>query len=484
MAKKLISGEFSTVFVETGSNWFKIIEAEQSAKGLRVSRVHLEKFEDIGRGLSQSIAAAFKKKKFSKTPVVSCIPRQMVNIRMLELPSTDTDEIVDMVGFQAGKQTPYSKDEIAFDYKMLASARDGYTRVLLAIVQRSVLRQRFSILEEAGLEIARMSVSSEGVLSWYEQSVKSEQTAPGATVLLDIDSTYSDFMVISRGVPVFTRSILIGADQLTGNFDVAKDEFLQEINRSMDACRGESSELEIGSMVLSGAAPQIAGLSEHLAGQLGFSVKNRDCLHDVSKMPAQPVMSEYPTVSLTSLMGMASAPDQLEFNMIPDSVKLRKELVEKAQNLTSFGILVMTLMICASTLIVAKLFYKEARLKTLKHLVGKTDSHASEVDRQEAIIDVVDKRSDPTFAVINILSEVHVCVPDGTVLEEIEVKTGDATVRLRGSALARADVRTLVAHLERSKLFINAKSESESRDPKTRRVVFDVVCLLEKKPDA
>ena len=190
MGKTAVLGEYSTVFVETGSNWFKIIEAEQLAKGLCVSKICLERFEDIGSGLSQSIAAAFKKHKFSNIPVISCVPRQMVNIRMLELPSMDPDEISDMVGFQAGKQTPYSKDEVAFDYKMLESDRDGYTRVLLAIVQRSVLRQRYSLLEEAGIEVARMSVSSEGVLNWYEQAAKGEQQAPGASVLVDIDSTY------------------------------------------------------------------------------------------------------------------------------------------------------------------------------------------------------------------------------------------------------------------------------------------------------
>lgn len=484
MGKTAVLEEYSTVFVETGSNWFKIIEAEQSAKGLCVSKICLERFEDIGSGLSQSIAAAFKKHKFSNIPVISCVPRQMVNIRMLELPSMDPDEISDMVGFQAGKQTPYSKDEVAFDYKMLESDRDGYTRVLLAIVQRSVLRQRYSLLEEAGIEVARMSVSSEGVLNWYEQAAKGEQQAPGASVLVDIDSTYSDFMVILRGAPVYTRSILIGADQLRANFDSMKDEFLLEIKRSLDVCRGEYSDMDIGGMLLTGAAANIAGLSDFIAGNLSFSVRNRDCLHDVQKMPAQPSMSQYPTVSLTPLIGMAFAVERLEFNLVPDSVKLRKELVEKARNLTAFGILVMFLMICASTLIVAKLFYKEARLKALTQLVVDTDAPAREVKRQMEIIKVVKKRSEPEFAMINIISEIHLCVPAGTFLEEIDINVGSATVRLIGSSEERTDVRVLVGNLEKSNLFISAKSGPTTQDSKTNRFVFDVTCLLEKKNDA
>lgn len=480
MAKQSKGSYYSTVFVEIGGNWFKIIEAEQTGKGLLVSRMCLQRFESADSSLSQAIAAAYKKSKFPAVPVISCIPRQMVNIRILELPSTDMDEIDDMVGFQASKQTPYSKEEITYDYKVLGGSREGYTRVLLAIVQRSVLRQRFSILEEAGVDIESMSVSSEGVLNWYEHAVQQEQKAPGATVLVDIDSTYSDFMVTSPKGPVFSRSILIGADQLLDTAgEQAREEFLQELERSMDICRGESPDMDLGNMLLAGAGPAIKGLNDFLGKGLGIPVKNRDCLHDIAKMPAQPSLKapEYAAVSITALAGMAMAPDNLEFHLVPNSVRLRKELVEKARSLTAFGIIIMFLMLCASMLIIAKVSYKESRLAELKALVQKTDPHVREIARQMEIVNVVEKRGEPEFAMVNLFSEIHACVPSDTYFEEITIDSGEATVRLVGSSSSRQDVRTLVGQLEKSELFVNVQSGAVAR--KNDRFMFDVTCSLE-----
>ena len=183
------------VVVEIGSDWFKIIQAESSRTGLTLSRVHVEKFGAVGSVLARGIAGAYKKHRFARIPVLACLPRQMANIRVIDLPSTQPAEITDMVDLQAAKQTPYSREEIVFDYRIVGGGREGYTRVMLAIVQRSVLRQRFSLLEEAGLEVEGMSISSEGVFNWARREVA--PTDSDTVAILDVDSFYADFIVIA-----------------------------------------------------------------------------------------------------------------------------------------------------------------------------------------------------------------------------------------------------------------------------------------------
>ena len=203
----------SAVIVEIGSDWLKIAQTEPLKDGLAISRIHLEKFDSLGSGLSRVIAGAFAEQKFDKMPVIACVPRQMVNIRMMELPSTDPDEVVSMAEIQTAKQTPYSRDEIVCDCRITKGSRAGYTKVMMAIVQNSVVRERFHVLEEAGIEVERMSVTTEGILSWHARSQVPESEG-SAVMLLDVDSFYAEFMVIGAGGLIFTRSILTGSNQL------------------------------------------------------------------------------------------------------------------------------------------------------------------------------------------------------------------------------------------------------------------------------
>lgn len=485
MAGKKISN-VSTVFVEIGSDWFKILQGGQTPRGLQVSRMHLEKFDTAGSGLSKAVASAFKKNKFPGGPVVSCLPRQMVNIRMLELPSVDPGEIDDMVGFQAGKQTPYSKDEIVYDYRIIGGNRDGYTKVMLAIVQRSVLRQRYSILEEAGLEIGRMSVSSEGVLNWYA-SDPSRAGRSDTVVLIDVDTFYSDFMVLSGGVPVFTRSIMTGANHLQSDSGKAVDQFIQEVEQSIQICQGESHDMQVGTIYLTGAGPGISGLCEQINSHLGVPAENLDCMKSVSKLPASPSLKDpvYSAVSLTSLVGMAMNPALLDFNLVPDSVRLRNNLIEKARTLTAFGMIVMFLLVSASMHLTSRLYYKKSRLAALQATMNTLKPDVMELQRKKAIIDVAIKRRETDFAAINLLAELHTCVPDDMYFDSVDFNLNaveDAVeIRLTGTTGVRTDVSTLVRNLEKSRLFRNAQSTSTTKDSRSNRHVFEVTCSVERE---
>lgn len=483
MAKeKKLTG--SSVFIEIGLDWFKILQFEQSSKGIQLVRMCLEKFDVVGSALSNAISNALKKNKFPKGAVVSCLPRQVVNIRLLELPSVDPDEIDDMVGFQAGKQTPYSRDEIVYDYKITGGGREGYTSVILVIVQRSILRQKYSVLEEAGVDIERMSVSSEGLLNWYSHALARQQKEPGAVVMVDVDTFYSDFMVVLNGMPVFTRSILIGADQLMEDYDAASDKFVREVEQSLEICRGESPNLEIGSMRLSGAAPRIQGMAEMLSEQLHLPVKNRDCLHDINKLPASPSFSDdkYSAVSITPLVGMALAPDDLAFNLVPDSVRLRKELVTNAKALTGFGVLLMLLLVCFSLYFTSRLFFEENRLNVLSSMLADTSSGAQEVARQSEIVEVARRRKAVDFTAFNLLSEIHAQIPEGVYFEEIDINTDESKIVLSGSTESRGDVRTIVQQMEKSKLFESVQSGQSAKADD--RYVFQITCSLERSNDS
>ena len=470
------------VIVEIGSDWLKMIQAESTRSGMVLSRLHLEKFNSVGSALARSIASAYKKHRFARVPIRACLPRQMANIRVIDLPSTQPSEITDMVDLQAAKQTPYSREEIVFDYRIVGGEREGYTRVMLAIVQRSVLRQRFSLLEEAGLEVSGMSISSEGVLNWARRSLG--WVGSGATAILDVDSFYADFLVVSGKELVFTRSILVGANQLLNSFETAKQKLARELRLSMETWRGENPGMQIDGLVLTGAAPGVPELQDYLSQTLNMETQAKDSLANVKRISksSSTEESDLQGVSLTPLVGMAAAPEQLEFNLIPDAVRIRRALLVKARSLTALGMLLMTALVALSTLGILRLYFKKSRQASLRQQISITGPRAEQVKMWKEVSEVLEKRRDLRFSSVALLAEIHRRSTEklNVSFDVVDVSIENAKVMMRGTADNTGEVRALVKNLESSPLFKDVQEGETTRD-RSGRYRFSLVCSLESK---
>lgn len=470
------------IVIEVGNDWLKLIQAEHAGGGIAISKMYLEKFEFVSMSLSSSLASAAKRLKIQKASVIGCLPRQLVNVRMLELPSVDPEEIADMLELQIGKQTPYSKDEIVSGYRVFNSDREGYSKLMLVIVQRNVLKERYDIIESAGFEVERMSVSSEGMLNWGRYVVSGAGT-DGEVGLLDIDSFYSDFTVIVNGVTAFTRSIMIGANQLLTEYEKWKEKFALEVKQSLESCSGESG-LEIGKLIVAGAGPNIEGLSNYLNSQLKIPIEARDCLKDVKKLPQDPPVHDrqYQAISLTSLVGMAMAPESLQFNLIPETIKLKRELTSKTKSVTAFTVLLMMFLVSISMYGMLKLYFRKHLVSVLSSEITRVAPEVQSVERMREIVGILSQRRDVRLSAINILSEIYDSAPDDMYFDKINIDIVQNSVLIEGTCASVPDIRSIVGRLEQSTLFGDAQQMGTAvLDQKTRRSKFSVSCSMEKK---
>ena len=471
------------IFVEIGNDWVKVLQAEPSRRGLVVTRLHLEPFKPSASGLSESLAAALRQQKFGRFPAIGCLPRQMVNVRILELPSTDSEEIADMVDLQAGKQTPYSKDEIVADYRIIGSTRQGYTRVMLAIIQRNVLRERYYLLEEAGLDVQRMSVSTEGVLNWYLHAAARTGTETGTLALLDIDSFYADFIIIADRQLAFTRSILIGANQLLEDYGKWKDKLMREARRSVEMFQSESASSAPARLLLTGAGARIKGLADDLSAELKLPAQAVDCRDDVQRLPSSPSLNDaaYAPVSMTPLVGMALDPEKLEFKLIPDSVRARKELSAKSRGLSLLAILAMAVLVSLSAVVTSDLYLKKDYRDLLSREHERTQPAVERVQHMRQIVNVVNARRDASLSTIKILLELRKLVPTGLFFDSIDIDQQTRRLSLSGTTDDRKGIRALVVNLEQSPLFAEAEQNQETQE-RNGRLRFQVNCAMEKRP--
>ncbi len=466
------------VIIEIGSEWLKIAQFDKGVGGLVLAKLHLEKFETVGADLTRMIVDAYKQHKFTRIPVIACLPRKVVNVRMLDLPSSEMSEIEDMVELQINKLTPYSKTEILSDYVVTGTNRSGYARVMLTIVQRAILRQRYAAIEAAGLQIEKMTLSTEGLQNWG--TFNAEDLA-GNTILLDIDSVNSELVIVSDGKLAFTRGIMMGADALKNNFEQNKELFLRDINRSIDMMHGESVGVVPDHMILVGA--NVGPLSEYLNENLDIPVKTVNCMENIKSRPEVPDISgeKYGSVSLTAVIGCALSPDTLQFNLVPDVVKLRKEMIRRARNLTWFVMLVLTVMVSFSFFFLTEVSLVTARHKSLQQQYQSTLPETENVEKMLDLIKVVNDRKNPEYAFITIINHLHDQVKGDLIFYMLDMDRETGKIILNGSAGQSRDIRMLVTSLEKSPYFENVKETGATiMDRKTKRYKFEISFMLEK----
>ena len=466
------------VLIEIGSEWLKIAQFDKSGSGLILSKLHLEKFESVGSDLTRMIASAYKKRKFAKIPVIACLPRKVVNVRMVDLPSNEVDEIEDMVELQVQKLTPYSKAEILSDYVIMSANKSGYAQIMLVIVQRSILRQRYATIEAAGLQVEKMSLSSEGILSWGNSSGSGSK---GADIVLDIGATNSELAVVSDGKLVFTRGIMMGADLLKEDFEQNKEQFLQGVKRSIEMLHSESAGVVPSSMILSGA--KVGSLEEYLSDNLDLPVKTIDGLSLVKKRPATLDLEndEYSSVSITALVGAALAPDSLQFDLMPDVVRMRKDMVARSSRLAVFVMMMMAALVACSLFAVTKVSLIKKRHSLLRDKYEVTLPATKNVERMRDLIKLVHDRDNPRYAIISIIDHLYDLSKGDLNFKAVDLDRSTKKVTLAGTAGQSSDIRTLVNALDQSPYFEKVKETGATvMDRRTGRYKFEISCLLEK----
>jgi hypothetical protein len=355
---------------------------------------------------------------------------------------------------------------------------------MLIMVQQGTMRQRFRILEEAGLDVESMSVSSEGMLNWY-RSLQAGKAGKGGTVLLDVDAGYSDLAIVVRGQLVFTNSILVGARQLLEEPDKWKEKLAREVENVIDIYRGEgggNAPLDI--ILLSGASASISGLDTALGDRLKIAAQSVDCMQKVRKAEGLPDMREdaYRGVSFTPLVGMAMDPEALEFCLVPESVRMRRDLETKARRLTAMGSTVLLLGVLLSLSAIILLHQKLGVVIDLRKQLKETEEKVTVVNRMSQTVGTIMERLNSTRAPVNILLELCKQTPPAVMYDSI-VFESEVSLVLKGRARSFPDVDLLRQNLELSDVvFPNVVSRVQRIDPRTGLVEFELACLATKEP--
>jgi len=469
--------------VEPGGEWFKLVEITRNRGEVKIARVVVKRTADVESLAGPNLLKALGMGELAGESVVICLPRQAVNVRLFDLPSGDPQEIADMVDLQIARQTPYSRDEIVFDYRVFRSDKEGYTRVMLVIAQTGVVRQKYRFLEEAGLSVSLVSTSTDGWLAALQDGkLAFSQRAAGATAFLDIDATSSDLVVLNQGVPLFSRSLSVGAGQLIAGDERLRDKAVQEISMALETFRNEVPAVSIVALALPGTAGENQAFAKLLETALGLEIvpvtgvgSSPSALPSLEGSGVGSSLSSG-AVSLTGIIGAAAAAEKLQINLTPESVQLRKSVTVKARQLTTMAILVMAVVGLLSLFVVSRINRKQVYLDELNAMIGQTTVEADRIEAMRRKVVMVSDRVAISMIPARALVELLGLAPDTMAFTSIAISEVSQLV-CRGTAETVADTVRLVNSMEASALFRNVKSTRtvSGKD----RTEFEIVCDLE-----
>jgi type IV pilus assembly protein PilM len=276
-------------------------------------------------------------------PIVNlAIPGQAVVIRLMPVPTgMPSEELQEVVQQEAVNNLPFPVDEANIDYCLLPSTErtdpDG------AAIQRVYVDSYWRMAEAADITLGRLDISPLAVIRAL--AAAEMVTDDGSlTMAVNIRNDATDITLIKKGMPLFSRSVLLGVETLgeaiSRSIDAPLDEAISllpklqlasiptsdpklgqaaqvarsifgdltaEVGRSLEFYMSQVGIVQVDHIILSGAACVVPGLGEFISNRLNIDTVVADPFKNLIYDKAQILDDRRSTHAM--LVGLVAAGD-------------------------------------------------------------------------------------------------------------------------------------------------------------------------------
>jgi len=460
--------------VDFDANRLKIARVRPSAGKMQVEDFishNISGLPDID--IARMVKSSFARFDARSLQAIDVVSSSVVITKNIEVPSTDPQEIRDIINLQSGRHTPYARDEIIIDYIDIGTYRQSYTKILLVIVARHIIKRHYEILERAGIKLDRVLFAPEGLSSYAAKAVKGRSDAVPVS-LVHVDESSTDFVVAHKTKPIFVRSIPIGAWNLAEEGFVYRSRFSDEIKRSLEIYQSENIERLPSQVVVTGAVEALKDLEAGLAGSLQIPLKVIPYFESFSfseKIIQGGRLSKH--TSFLQILSCMSAVPQLKLDLIPEEVRLRREVEERGRELIKSGILVLTLFVLIFSILISKIYFNAAYLKSLDERYAPVIAEAKNLEEKFATVGAIKNYLIRRGYSLEVLSELYTLSSQDLLLSYIRFDQQSAKFILRGSAETMSSVFSFVEKMEKSRYLKDVKTKYTTKRKEGGRDVTD-----------
>ncbi|MCM8813470.1 MAG: PilN domain-containing protein [Candidatus Omnitrophica bacterium] len=453
------------IAVDIGEQYFFL--AHVQAAGGKHSVRHLF-FYPVKKGAAEEEIAAMIRTTVTglrlqtRPRVVAVVPLSHTITRNLEIPSLDPREIKEIIDLQAGRHTPYSREEIIVDHLPLGMYRQNYTRILLVIVNRAVVRRYLSILEKTALAPEQLLFAPEAMSALATQQLKPAQRRQPAAVL-HLDARGGDFFVAIRGMPVFSRHIPAVLPTAAEAYNSFFEKLGEEVKRSLDTYQSEEIDRVPVQMLVCGALDALpADTAARLAAAIQLPVQ---AVSYVRLMPLHAEAAGAVNLAagnsfLPALAGVV-CPAARKINLLPEEIKIKRALEDRLQALLKTGVFSLLLAVMLSGFFLTRLYVKALTLERLRREVSRMSAESDVLVKALERLRIIKAFLRERGQVLQVICALADILPQRVFLSDVKLDAQN-TLMLKGSARAMSDVFSFVASLEQSEFFRNVQTNYTS----------------------
>jgi Tfp pilus assembly protein PilN len=437
------------------------------AHGLGSPVITFGDVQEIGEpaAAGELLAGMISQKGFRSEEVISILPRRVAILKQILLPSHSQDEVRRMAALQIGAQTPYLKEEIVFDARILVRNADGYSRVLLSVVPQETVIRHLKILERAGLRPQRMVLSSFGLLEWWKVRMgKSVQSV----MLINVDGDFAEICFLSEGHLVFSRSLVQGAD------------WNQQIRLTLEAYQNNKMGIPVERIVLVADGKEKEKSTAQLQGISSIPVEVCNSLERTVVAHGLELSSwEKSGLSLASSVGCLWGEVERHPDFIPLPIQAREKF-RRQKKVWLTTVLTAAVLILFSVGGASLLLSRDARhLKEVEARVRETQGQAEKAKRKMDSIDFLRRKSAGTILIAEVMKELYRLSPSGVFFDSLSLDA-QGTLTIEGLAISAGGVNTFQNQLVNSSLFkaVNLEFATKRQRLQDEYTDFKIVCQL------
>ncbi len=307
MAKKeqLITG------VDIGSHAVKVCQLQKAGKGYKLIAIGstllppgvvedgvLQDPDIVGKAIS----TLFKNLKIKNTKVGISISGYSVIVKKINLEYMSHEELTEYITTEAEQYIPFDLNDVYLDFETLptSSQEDDRSDIMLVAAKKDVIDDYLVMLQDQKLKPVLVDVDGFALENiWEKISGKNDNIA-----LVDIGASKMNINVISEGVSVLARDVVVGSEQLTSQLanaleideeeaekvklgmvsavehkDIIEDIFSQtctqwilEVKKAIDLYQSNNPEKPLKTLILSGGGAKVKGLTDYIQQETGMEV--------------------------------------------------------------------------------------------------------------------------------------------------------------------------------------------------------------------
>lgn len=324
MARK--SGNFSVL--QFDGHGISVLRFWHGPKGLDIL-AHVQQ-RGLGGVSGEALAAALREfvdsHEIAGDRVYTVLPRHEVTTRVVELPSSNPEEIARMVRLSAEEYVPYPVDELIIDQAVLGASESGFARVFVTLVHRDVVQAHAEAVRAAGivpeqvfLSTACLAAAATALQPAGDMPLALVNLAPGG---LEVLALASDKLAYSRGVASEQDWTASGDDGAR-----AREEMALEVRGSLGAYRRESEDgLGADQVFVCGDGIDAAAMAQALADETGKDCRPAsDALALVAKGAEK--LDGLP-LTLLGAAWLVHDPALLRIELLPETFRRGREMAQ------------------------------------------------------------------------------------------------------------------------------------------------------------